>query len=183
MDLQDPNNALKVVNTSVITSKSGGAPIVTVIGELRNNTNNKIDELVVEAKLTNSNGKVIDVISGPIYGLVIPAGQQVAFRLQEPAAADQSSYSGVKVRIISGESYIHTRPLHNSKNNYSPYTEILISWAPMILIILVWIVMAKKFSGKGSNQAKMLAALSEQNSLLEKQVAAIESIASASNKK
>lgn len=98
-DLKDPNSAVQVVDASVTTTKSDGSLFVTVIGELRNTTNEKINDLVIEAKLTNSSGIVIDVISEPVYGLVVPAGQQVAFRLQTTAAADQGSYSGVKAPL------------------------------------------------------------------------------------
>lgn len=179
-DLQDPNSQVQVVGASVTTTKTDGPVFVSVIGELRNTTNNKIDELVIEAKLTNSKGKVIDVISEPVYGLVVPAGQQVAFRLQAPAAADQSSYSGVTVRVISGNSNAPSAPSTSAQKS-SKYLEVLVSWAPMILLILVWVVLARKYSGKGSNQEKMLAAISEQNALLAKQIAAIEAIASAAS--
>jgi ATP-dependent Zn protease len=179
-DLQDPSNDVQVVEASVTTTKTDGPVFVSVIGELRNTTNNKIDELVIEAKLTNSKGKVIDVISEPVYGLVVPAGQQVAFRLQGPAAADQGSYSGVTARVISGTSNAPSA-LSSSAQKSFKYLEILISWAPMIFLILVWVVLARKYSGKGSNQEKMLAAIGEQNALLEKQIAAIETIASAAS--
>lgn len=39
--------------------------------------------------------------------------------------------------------------------------------------------MARKYSGKGSNQDKMLIAINEQNALLTRQSAAIEAIANA----
>ena len=49
----------------------------------------------------------------------------------------------------------------------------------MILLILAWIFLARKYSGKGSNQAKMLTVIGEQNALLTKQISALETIASA----
>jgi ATP-dependent Zn protease len=176
-DLQDPNSAVQVVDASVTTTTSDGALFVTVIGELKNTTNQKIDDLVIEAKLTNSSGKVIDVISEPVYGLVVPAGQQVAFRLQTTAAADQASYSGVIARVVSGESHVPSTTRTRSQKS-SRYVEILISWSPMIFLILVWVLLARRYSGKGSNQEKMLKAIGEQNALLTKQIAALETIAS-----
>jgi ATP-dependent Zn protease len=178
--LQDPNSQVQIVEASVTTTKTDGAVLVSVIGELRNTTNNKIDEIVIEAKLKNSKGKVIDVISEPVYGLVVPAGQQVAFRLQAPAAANQSSYSGVTARVISGNSNIPST-LRTSTQKSSKYLKALISWAPIILLILVWIILARKYGGKGSNQEKMLATFIEQNALLAKQISAIETIASAAS--
>ena len=61
--------------------------------------------------------------------------------------------------------------------------EYLISWVPMVIFIGVWMFLARKYSGKGSIQDQMLTAISNQNSLLTKQITAIESIASAANSK
>jgi ATP-dependent Zn protease len=179
-DLVDPSNSVQVVETSVSTSKADGPLFVTVFGSFKNTTPNKIDNLVVEAKLTNSNGKVIDVLTQPVYGIVVPASQQVAFRLQGPAAATQGAYSGVQVRVTSGESHPprDTRP---AKSDATPWLDFLISWGPMLLLVLVWIFLARKYNGKGSVQHRMLGAIGEQNTLLAKQLAAIESIASAAH--
>lgn len=181
-DLLDPANEVQVVDASVTTTKTDGELLVTVIGELRNTTNKKIDELIVEAKLMNSSGEVIDVINEPVYGLVIPAGQQVAFRLQAPAATDKNYYSGVKVRVVSGEQRTEKQKQKQKQKLPSRYLEAFITFLPMLIFILVWILMARKYSGKDSNPAKMLIAIYEQNVLLEKQVTALEAIASALNK-
>jgi hypothetical protein len=89
-ELQQPNSALQVVNTTVSTAKAEGPMLVTVIGELKNTTTDKIDSLVLEAKLSDVNGRVIDVLSESMYGLVVPPGEQVSFRLQGAAATTGS---------------------------------------------------------------------------------------------
>lgn len=181
-DLKDPSTSVQIVDAAVNTSKSDGPLFVTVLGAFKNITESKIDNLVVEAKLTDSSGKVIDVLSQPIYGLVVPAGQQVAFRLQGPAAATQGAYVGVQARVVSAEAHAPSAP-RAGKLEANRFIDFLVSWGPMLLLIAVWIFLARKYSGKGSTQDKMLAAINEQNALLAKQASAIEIIAAAASQR
>lgn len=50
------------------------------------------------------------------------------------------------------------------------------------MLILVWVVLARKYSGKGSAHQRSVELIAEQNALLGKQLAAIESIATAASK-
>ena len=181
-DLKDPSASVKIVDAAVNTSKSDGPLFVTVLGAFKNITESKIDNLVVEAKLTDSSGRVIDVLSQPIYGLVVPAGQQVAFRLQGPAAATQGAYVGVQARVVSAEAHAPSAP-RAGKQEANRFVDFLVSWGPMLLLIAVWIFLARKYSGKGSTQDKMLAAINEQNALLAKQASSIEIIAAAASQR
>lgn len=184
-DLEQPGTAVQVINAAVSTAKAEGPLLVTVIGELKNTTDEKVDNLVLEARLTDANGKVVDVLSESVYGLVVPPGDQVSFRLQGAAAATAASYVNAQVRVVSAESHPRV-PETPPKAGWGSIGEIAVAWAPMLLLILVWIVLARRFNGKGSNQHKMLLAVNEQNALLTRQSAAIESIAaslSAGNKK
>lgn len=178
-DLQNPDSAIEVVNSSISTFKTEGPLLTTVIGELHNRTNDRIDELVIEARLTDASGKLIDVISEPVYGLVAPAGQHVAFRLQAQAAAPAETYSGVSVRVISAQTH-PPAPARARSPERSGIPDWLIAWGPMLLLIVVWLLFARKVSGKGSYQARLLSAMNEQNALLGRQVSALEVIASKS---
>jgi ATP-dependent Zn protease len=181
-ELPDPSASVQIVEATVSTSKTDGPLFVTVLGSFKNTTGSKIDSLVVEAKLTNSSGKVIDVLSQPVYGLVVPAGQQVAFRLQGPAAVKEGLYAGVQARVVSAEAHAPSTP-RAAKQESNRVIDFLASWGPMLLLIAVWIFLARKYSGKGSTQEKMLVAIGEQNALLAKQISAIEVIASAATRK
>lgn len=181
-DLPEASLSVQVAEASVTTTKNDGPLLVTVLGTLKNTTSNRIENLVLEAKLTDSSGKVIDVLSERVYDLVVPAGQQIAFRLQAPAAAGPNSYAGVEARVVSAEAHTPLAP-RSAKKETNLIRDVLISWGPMILLIAVWLLLARKYSGKGSTQNKLLAAIVEQNSLLTKQIAAIENIAMAANTK
>lgn len=177
-ELQQPDASLQVINISVSTAKAQGPMLVTVIGELKNTTTEKIDNLILEAKLTDSSGKVIDVLSESMYGLVVPPGEQVSFRLQGPAATTQATYANAQVRVVSAEGHSKSNK-QSSGESKSHFAELAVSWGPMILLVLVWVFLARKYSGKGSNQDKMLTAINEQNALLTRQSAAVEAIAAA----
>jgi ATP-dependent Zn protease len=177
-DLPGAGVGVQVVEASVSTSKSDGGVLVTVLGTLKNTTANRADGVVVEAKLTDRGGKVIDVISEKVYGLVVPAGQQVAFRVQGPAAADRDAYAGVQARVVSADARPGAVP-RAKEQEPSLFVSLLVSWGPMLLLIGVWVLLARRYSGKGSAQEKMAVAIGEQNALLAKQLAAIETIAAA----
>lgn len=179
-DLLHPDVALKVISSSVSTVKAQGPMLVTVIGELKNTTDEKIDNLILEAKLTDSDGKVIDVLSESIYGLVVPAGEQVSFRLQGAAATTQATYANAQVRVVSAESHSRSTKQSSSESK-SQLRELAVSWGPMVLLVLVWLFLVRKYNGKGSNQDKLLTAINEQNALLTRQSSAVEAIAAALN--
>jgi ATP-dependent Zn protease len=176
-DLENPG-LVQVLQPTITATKTDGPVLVTVIGTFKNTSPHTVENLVVEAKLTDAQGKVIDVLSQPVYGVTVPSGQEVAFRVQGQAAAPQASYTGVQARVTSGEAHIARQNRAQTKEA-SPWLDVLVSWGPMILLIVVWVVLARKYSGRGSTQDKMLLAVNEQNTLLARQLSAIEAIAQA----
>ena len=92
-DLEEPS-AIQVLQPTVSTLKTDGFVSVTVLGTFKNTTATKVDNLIVEAKLTDEQGKVIDVLSQPVYGIAVPAGEEVAFRINGQATAAQSAIAG-----------------------------------------------------------------------------------------
>lgn len=179
--LRDAAASVQVVEPSVTAAQRDGCVLLTVLGSVKNNGGERVESLLVEAKLKDASGKTIDVISQPVHGLVVPAGQQVAFRLLAPAAAAPAMYAGVEARVVSAEAHVPfvPPPPARAENEPNVFVSLLVSWAPMLLLIAVWVLLARKFSGKGSTQDKMLTAIGEQNALLARQIAAIEAIASA----
>ena len=133
---------------------------------------------MVEAKLADSTGKVIEVLTESLYGITVPAGQQVAFRMQGSAAASESAYASVQARVTSGETQ-KARPQQKPESRIIAF---LVSWGPMLVLILVWVYLARKFNGKGSLQNRTVDLIAEQNAILTKQLAAIETIAQAAQR-
>lgn len=180
-DLTNPSQFLKVTDSTFTIIPIEGRQTLTVIGTFKNTTTNKIDNIVVEAKFMDSNKKVVDVMTQPVYGIVVPANQEVSFRLQGLLGAPQSSYSVMEARVSSGETHIE-RPASKKKSEDSLLITLLVSWGPMLLLIGVWMLFMKKYNGKNSVQNKTLDLIAEQNALFAKQLNAIENIATAANK-
>lgn len=175
-NLENPDRAIPVVDASVSTVQSAGPLLATVLGELHNTTGNQIYELVIEARLTDAGGRIIDVISEPVDGLVVPAGQRVAFRLQAPAAAAAETYAGARVRVVSAQTELPAPPRPRPAPP-SRIANLLMAWGPMLLLVVPWALIYRKSCGKGSIQSRMLAAVLEQTALLDRQVVALESLA------
>jgi len=119
---------------------------------------------VVEAKLADSTGKVIEVLTESLYGITVPASE--------------SAYASVQARVTSGETQ-KARPQQKPESRIIAF---LVSWGPMLVLILVWVYLARKFNGKGSLQNRTVDLIAEQNAILTKQLAAIETIAQAAQR-
>ena len=95
-----PNaSALQVVSSSFSTNDG----MVTVLAEVKNTADIKASEVVLEARLKDADGKLIDVISEQSYGFVVPAGQQLAVRLFERAGAPVAKYATAEVKVVDAE--------------------------------------------------------------------------------
>ncbi len=176
-ELKAPSSAVKVIDPTFSVRMAESRPVVTVLGTFQNTTENTVGSLVVEAKLTDSAGKLVDVLTEALYGINVPAGQQVAFRMQGAAAANESAYAGVQARVTSGETQ-QAKPRGEQKTD-NRFVSFLITWWPVLLVVLVWLYLIRKQTGKNSPQNRALNLIAEQNIILTKQLAAIETIAAA----
>lgn len=174
-ELRNAASVLPVESPSFTVGKEDGDPALTVLGQIKNTGTASAYSVVLEAVFTDASGKVIDVINDRNYDLVVPAGEQAAFRLQARPAAAAAAYDRVKVRVVSAEG----RTANPKRETEKPHVlkDLLISWGPMFLLIGVWIWLARKYNGKNSYQSKLLEAMHTQNELLAKQSAATESMA------
>lgn len=175
-DLRDPSTSVRVIAAKVVTTKSEGAVVVSVLGELQNTTEATVDDLVVEARLLDSKGEQVDTLTQSLYGLkILPLGK-LAFRLQGTAAAASDAYVSVSARVTSGVAQAPSPMRSASEKGENVIVSFLVSWGPMLLLVLVWIVLARKYSGKGSPQQRLVQLMEEQNVLFSKQVAALEAL-------
>jgi uncharacterized membrane protein YgcG len=194
-ELQNPSAAVKVVDARIVTREAGHDVLVTVLGSLKNETGQSVSNLVVEAKLLDAQGKLVDVLTDSLYGIVVMPGDQVAFRLQRipAAAASPASYAQVQARVTSGESQEAAQPRRETGWGWNRHTfmSLVSNWGPVLLLIaaLVWLVWVlwrvsnKKspLTQRADEQLKLIAAqnalIAEQRVLLQRQVAALEKLA------
>jgi len=129
---------------------------------------------VVEVKYFDQQGKKIDVVTQHLYGIVVPAKEEVDFRVRDQADKTKANYVTSSARIVSAEEKCSPK---RKKKKHSLIVELLISWGPMLLLIGVWLLFMKKYNGKSSPQKQSLLILEQQTKLLKQQAEAIERIA------
>lgn len=178
--LPDASDVLKISETVFSYSQEASRNLITTIGTIKNTTNATAEELVVEVKYFDRDKTLIDSVTQPLYGIVVPPGQQVSFRVRDSADKPKTAYASSVARIASAEQRVSKQP--PAKNNSSFLTDIFISWAPMLLLIAVWIYFMRKMNRKDSPQKKTLDLIEKQNATLARQLEVLERLAVAAEK-
>lgn len=154
---------------------------VFTIGEIQNNSDATLDDIVIEARFFDADDELIDVTVERLYSVRLPPAETVAFRLQSLALAEQEDYVSHQVRLIAANrSRLSAQSSRSSSNsNVELIKKLLISSFPILLLIAVWIVFMRRAAGKNSPQNRSLDLIDKQNDMFEKQSGAIERIANA----
>ena len=163
---------VSIKDISLDYNQNGSSPFVTTIGTIKNSSDSLIEDIVIEVKYFNADKKLIDVVSQPVYGLVVPASQEVSFRVRDIADKPKNAYASSSVRVVSAEQRKIQQP--KPKQSSFPWTDILISWGPMLLLIAVWIFFMRRMNKKGSPQARTVELIEKQNAVLERIASAAE---------
>jgi len=144
---------------------------VIAIGQIRNNGEQPLKDIILEARYFDAEGKLIDASVESLYSIVVPAKEQVAFKMQTFAADESSTYASHEVRIVRAK---EDRPCPSTANTKSSgsgdlWTKTFIRWSPLFLLVLVWMVIARKYIGANSPQSKMVDLMERQIDLVEEQ--------------
>lgn len=154
--------------------------MVTTLGALKNSSADCLEKVVVEIKYFDTKRTLIDTVTQPLYGVVVPAKQEAAFRVRDDAAQSKDAYATQSVRVVSAE----VRGSRNTKQPASsPFVDFLVSWGPMFLLIGVWIFFMQRMKRKDSPQSRTLAMFERQNAILEAQNSLLARIATAAEGK
>ena len=163
------DSVFKIIKSETNYSESPNCRYITCIGEIQNLTDDVWDDLVVEVKYFNSNGALIDTETESLYSYVLQAKDTIPFRVRIQADRNASEYSTHSVRITSAERKSRYESQNSPKKKSSLISNILISWAPMIILIGVWVLFMRFYlSNKRSPQAKSIELLKNQAILIEK---------------
>lgn len=170
-------NGITVSGLSMNYSEDQDGRMITTFGTFKNSSDVDVDEIFVEIKYFDSGKNLVDVVTRPIYGLVVPAGQEVSFRVRDEADKKKEAYASSTARVISAEP--KTRVQERKKESSSSWIELFLGWFPMLFLIAIWIFFVRRYSGKSSPQQRTLALVEKQNDILSRQVEMLERIASA----
>ena len=163
---------LVVTQSSISYSDNDGRKMVTSIGNLKNESAFKADDIVLEVKYFDSENKLIDVVTQRVYDITIPQNKEVAFRVRDEADKPKNFYVTNSIRVISATKV----PVYqeNVKEKRSMWFDIFISWMPMLLLIGVWVYFIRRSWGKKGLQGRSVELMERQVSTLEKLLAVLE---------
>ena len=171
---------LSVEGVQLIYQAAEGKPCcgqVSALAELKNASDLRVSDLVVEARFLDASGKLMDASTEALYGVSIAPNEKAAVRVDTRAMRPPSSYASAEMRVVDA-SMVRPEPL-DSRHNVA--WNLLVSWGPMALLLAVWLWIARRYSvGYQKRYAELI---EEQNQLLKRQVAALEAWTASAAKK
>lgn len=154
---------LSIKNTSINYSQNDHRNTLTTLGFLKNESDFPVDGIIVEIKYFDAQNNLVDVATQSLYQVIVPAQQEAAFRVQDTVVNPKESYASHKARILYAERHFVNEP--RKKTGF--WTDILVSWSPMLLLILVYVFYMKRCVGKSSPQMKMISLIESQTAVME----------------
>lgn len=168
------------VETSFSHSQNETANFITTIGTLKNTSDFIAEDIIVEVKYFDAQKKLIDVVTQPLYGIVVPPLQEVAIRVRDEADKPKEAYFSNTLRVVSAQQGGVRQP--QQKKTASIWIGLLSSWGPMLLLIVVWVFFIRKAYRKGSPQLRLVELMEQQNAVFIRQLEILERLAVAAEK-
>ena len=166
---------LEVKVSSMDVSTDAGHRMVTTLGSITNPSSNCFRNVVLELQYFDAARNHIDTVVEPVEGLMVSAGETVEFRVREPASREATNYATQSVRLVDADVvWVKSQPAPGN-----PLLDMLISWAPMLLLIGVWVYFIRKQSSTKSIQSRMFAVMEKQLEVAQEQSRAIQQAAAA----
>ena len=170
--LENPGAAVKVVDAKIVLRETDKSVYVTVLGSLKNETNQPVRSITVEAKLLDAQGQVVDVLTRYLDDIIVMPGDQVAFRIQDIGASPPASYAQVQARVTSGyDQRPQTQPKTKADSGVNSILSLIISYGPVLLLVGIWLLFMKRIGGGKKSL------FAEQNALIQRQAVALEKLA------
>lgn len=176
-DFDDAGSAIQVVQPSFSWVGGERGATINALGVLKNTSAACADSLVVEARFFDEQKNVVDVITSPLDGVVVPASKEVAFRVQGVAAQPKAAYASMSARVVSAEQRYSRASVTPATTLSSQVLGFLASWGPMLLLIGVWLWVMRRFYGKKSPQYRNLELWAQQIELQRESLAEMRRLA------
>jgi hypothetical protein len=175
-DFDDAGSAIQVVQPSFSWNGGERGATINALGVLKNTAAACADNIVVEVRFFDEQKNVVDVITSPLDGIVVPASKEVAFRVQGAAAQPKVAYASMSARVVSAEQR-YRGGVSQAPTWQSQVLGFLGSWGPMLLLIGVWLWIMRRYNGKKSPQQRTLALWEQQIELLRQELATMQQLA------
>jgi hypothetical protein len=166
---------LEVKPISMDVSIDGGRRMVTTLGTIANPSANCFHNVVVELQYFDAAKNHVDTVVETMDGFLVPAGETVQFRVREPASRDAAMYATQSLRLVDAD-VVWVKGPPEGKN---PFIDLLLAWAPMLLLVGVWIYFVRRQSSAKSIQSRMFVVMEKQLEVAQAQSLAIQKAAAA----
>ena len=176
-DFDDAGSAIQVVQPSFSWNGGERGATINALGVLKNTAMACADNIVVEVRFFDEQKNVVDVITSPLDGIVVPASKEVAFRVQGAAAQPKAAYASMSARVVSAEQRYSRGSVTPAPTWKSQVLGFLASWGPMLLLIGVWLWVMRRFYGKKSPQHRTLELWEQQLEVQRQNLAAMQRLA------
>jgi len=133
---------IEILDSSFTFSESENwSPIIT-IGNLKNNFDKDLTGVVLQVEYYDEKNNLIDTFTEEQYSMVIPSSETTSFKLRSDAAKPIEDYATQKVTAT------FSKLKSSCKKKKSLWKKAVISWAPLFIIIFIWLWFVKKSRGK-----------------------------------
>jgi hypothetical protein len=148
---------------------------VFTIGHIQNSGKYPLEDIVIEVQFFDGDGELIDVTRRTLYNIRILPKEKAPFKIETFAAHKQELYVSQEVHIIDADQDIPCSS--NSKKGF--ISDLIGMLLPIVIFFAIFILLMRKYQGKGSNQDKLVNLMERQVDLVEAQNIELSKIAEA----
>ena len=91
---------IKVMESRIAFGESNSAPVVTVLGTMKNESGIDWTEVQFQVDFLNSEGNMVDAGQQREYFYVLPAGEESSFKVSFRREFPESRYASHRIRVI-----------------------------------------------------------------------------------
>jgi len=101
--IYNPKEVLVISDSSFLFKEGSCSSKVSVIGTIKNTTEQPLTDIVFDVEFFDKEGNTIDIINDKTYDLVIAAGEEKKFKVSGSTSSNQDLYISHKITISKVE--------------------------------------------------------------------------------
>jgi hypothetical protein len=152
---------------------------VNTVGRIRNDSDELLDDVVVEVEYFDKDGKLIDASIEQLYGVKVPVHDTVAFRVSVSAAASRERYASHTARVISAPEnhFAKSAPAAGTRSERSLTKKSLMVWIPLVFLAAISLYIIRRSKKRSAAQGRSVDLIEKQIDLFDSQNRILERIA------
>lgn len=139
---------------STYSSQGESGNQISTIGILKNNGATRAENIVVEVQYFDDQKKLADVVTQALSKVIAEPGKETAFKVSRDADKPKGAYVETVVRVVSAQ-----QQRSRQGKVLSSLGDVLVSWTPILLLLLMLYFYMNKLAGKNSPSQRTVVAL------------------------